>query len=135
VQVLACIFAIIWKVTTWFAWYDITENHHFYIAFMYKLEFYVPETHLDEVKSAVFQAGAGRIGNYDCCCWQTLGSGQFRPLAGSRPFLGQIDEIEKVPEWKVEMVFGEDYLMAVIEALESAHPYETPAYQYWMVQP
>jgi hypothetical protein len=47
-----------------------------------KIEFYVPETHLEQVKSAMFSAGAGRVGDYDCCAWQTLGQGQFRPQDG-----------------------------------------------------
>jgi len=52
----------------------------------YKLEVYVPLTHAEELKTALFDAGAGRIGNYDCCCWQSVGTGQFRPLAGSNAF-------------------------------------------------
>ncbi len=51
---------------------------------MYKICFYVPESHLEKVKEALFATGAGRIGDYDHCCWQTRGTGQFRPLA-SRP--------------------------------------------------
>lgn len=56
---------------------------------MYKLCFYVPESHLDVVKQAVFAAGGGRIGAYDSCCWQSLGQGQFRPLDGSQPYLAR----------------------------------------------
>lgn len=52
----------------------------------YKLCFYVPVTHIEQVKQAMFAAGAGTIGNYDCCAWQVLGVGQFRPLAGSQAF-------------------------------------------------
>ena len=51
--------------------------------------FYVPTANAETVKNAVFEAGGGRIGNYDRCCWQTTGTGQFRPLAGSQPFLGE----------------------------------------------
>lgn len=54
---------------------------------MYVMVFYVPQSHLEEVKEAVFSAGAGIMGGYDRCCFQTLGTGQFRPLAGSSPFL------------------------------------------------
>ena len=56
---------------------------------MYKLCFYVPDSHLEAVKKAVFAIGAGRIGAYDSCCWQVLGQGQYRPLEGSQPFLGK----------------------------------------------
>ena len=74
---------------------------------MLSIQFYVPESHLEPVKNALFAAGAGKIGNYDCCAWQTKGEGQFRALEGSQPFLGQKGQIEKVSEWKVEMVFAE----------------------------
>ena len=70
---------------------------------MYKLCFYVPESHLEAVKAAVFAAGAGRIGNYDSCCWEVLGQGQFRPLTGSDPFIGRQGEVERVAEYRVEM--------------------------------
>ena len=56
------------------------------IPALYKIELYVPESHLTAVKTAMFEAGAGRVGNYDLCAWQTRGEGQFRPLDGSRPF-------------------------------------------------
>ncbi len=95
---------------------------------MYKLCFYVPESDLEKVKSAVFAAGAGRIGNYDSCCWQTRGQGQFRPLEGSTPYLGQINKIESVEEYKVELVFKKELLKPIITALKSAHPYEEPAF-------
>ena len=100
---------------------------------MYKLVFYVPKEHAERVKDAVFAAGAGRIGNYDRCCWSVDGVGQFRPLDGSSPFIGGEGEVERVPETKVEMVCDGDSLRGVIEALLEAHPYETPAYQYWKV--
>jgi len=95
---------------------------------MYKLCFYVPESHLEQVKSAVFAAGAGRIGDYDSCCWQVLGQGQFRPLAGSRPFLGQHDTVEKVSEYRVELVCETQFVRAAVLALVEAHPYEEPAW-------
>lgn len=95
---------------------------------MYKITFYVPVTHVEQVKQAMFVAGAGRIGDYDCCAWQVLGVGQFRPLVGAKPFIGQIDQIEQVAEYKVEMVCDDAYLSAVIKALKANHPYQQPAY-------
>ena len=95
---------------------------------MYKLGFYVPDSHLEVVKAALFAAGAGTIGNYDSCCWQVLGRGQFRPLAGSNPHLGQQGMVEQVPEWRVEMVVPDALLKAVIAALRASHPYEEPAF-------
>jgi len=98
---------------------------------MYKLAFFVPESHLEHVKTAVFTAGAGRVGNYDQCCWQALGMGQFRPLAGSNPFIGTIQQLEKILEYRVEMVCTDELINAAITALRSAHPYEEPAIDVW----
>lgn len=95
---------------------------------MYKLGIYIPEAALERVKQALFDAGAGRIGNYDSCCWQTVGEGQFRPLAGSNPALGILDQIERVAEYRVELVCVADVLDDVIAALKASHPYEEPAY-------
>ncbi len=95
---------------------------------MLKLVIYIPDSHLEAVKSAVFAAGAGRIGNYDCCSWQTPGKGQFRPLDGSIPFLGEEGKVETVDEWRVEMVVPDEQLKLVLAALRLAHPYEEPAF-------
>ncbi|QGG75037.1 YqfO family protein [Pseudomonas syringae] len=99
---------------------------------MYKLAFFVPSSHVDEVKNAVFAAGAGRIGAYDHCAWQVLGQGQFRPLDGSQPFIGQSGVVESVQEWKVELVVADELIQqVVVVALKQSHPYETPAYEVW----
>ncbi len=95
---------------------------------MYQIFFYVPETHLDAVKNAVFVAGGGRIGDYDGCAWQVRGEGQFRPLAGAQPFVGQVGEFEKVVEYRVELVVADEHIHAVVAAMKSAHPYEEVAY-------
>ena len=100
---------------------------------MYKLAFYVPEEHLETVKTAVFAAGAGRIGDYDSCCWQVQGRGQFRPLEGSQPYVGSQDEIEQLPEYRVEMVCADDAIAEAVAALKRAHPYEEPAYEVWQL--
>lgn len=96
---------------------------------MIKLCFFVPLEALEAVKSAVFAAGAGRIGQYDQCCWQCEGTGQFRPLDGSDPYLGQTGQLETVVEYKVETVCADERLRDVIVALRKAHPYEEPAYE------
>lgn len=101
---------------------------------MYQLSFYVPAPHVDAVKQAVFDAGAGRIGAYDSCCWQMLGQGQFRPLPGSNPSVGGIGQLERVDEFKVEMVCDDDKVVAAVAALKHAHPYEEPAYQVWKLE-
>jgi hypothetical protein len=98
---------------------------------VYKLAFFVPASHVEVVKDAVFAAGGGRIGDYDHCAWQTLGQGQFRPLDGSQPFLGQAGQVEVVEEWKVELVVADELIAQVVAALKQSHPYETPAYEAW----
>ncbi|RJX81467.1 YqfO family protein [Pseudomonas sp. LS-2] len=101
---------------------------------MYKLAFFVPPSHVEQVKSALFAAGAGRIGAYDSCSWQVLGRGQFRPLDGSQPFIGQAGEIEQVEEWKVELVVADELIQQAVAALKHSHPYETPAYEVWKLE-
>jgi hypothetical protein len=95
---------------------------------MYKIAVYVPKDQLEPVKQAMFNKGAGRIGQYDCCSWQTLGQGQFRPLANSHPSLGTQGNLETVEEYLLEMVCDDDVIKSVIRALKQAHPYEEPAY-------
>lgn len=95
---------------------------------LYKIEFYVPETHLDAVKAAMFAAGAGKVGAYDSCAWQTLGRGQYRPLAGSSPHLGEAGRVESVAEYKVELVCEKCFVHAAIAAMLATHPYEAVAY-------
>jgi hypothetical protein len=95
---------------------------------VYKLCFYVTASHLEAVKEAVFATGAGRIGDYDSCCWQVAGQGQFRPLAGSQPFLGSHGTIEQVEEYRVELVCADQVVRAAVAALYDAHPYEEPAW-------
>ena len=101
---------------------------------MYKICVYVPENAVETVKSALFGAGAGRIGNYDCCCWQTSGTGQFRPLENSKPAIGSQGEIEQVDEIKVELVCDDALVKDAIAAMKQAHPYEEPAYDVWRLE-
>lgn len=98
---------------------------------MYKLCFFVPESHLEPVKQAVFAAGGGRIGDYEHCCWQVLGQGQFRPGQGADPFIGTAGELETVAEYRVELVCADELIAAAVAALKQAHPYEEPAYDVW----
>lgn len=95
---------------------------------MYKFIFFVPDSHVEIVKNAIFNAGGGKIGEYSHCAWQVLGRGQFKPLAGSNPYSGTIDALKTVPEWRVELVVADDLIMDAVHAMKSAHPYEVPAY-------
>lgn len=98
---------------------------------MYKLVFYVPKADVERVKEAVFASGAGRIGNYEACCWQVLGQGQFRPLAGSQPHIGNVDVLEQLAEYRVELVCTDALIESAVQALKQAHPYEEVAYDVW----
>lgn len=96
---------------------------------MFKLIFFVPDSALEVVKNAVFEAGAGHQGDYDQCAWQTKGEGQFRPLKGSQPYIGELNQLERVAEYRVETLVDEEVITAVVQALKQAHPYEEPAYE------
>lgn len=98
---------------------------------MYKLSFYVPASHVEQVKLALFEQGAGRFGRYDHCAWQVLGEGQFRPLAGSSPFVGNLNEDHRLAEYKVEMVCADRAIQAAVKALLACHPYQQPAYEIY----
>jgi hypothetical protein len=101
---------------------------------MYQLCFYVPKSHLELVKTALFKEGAGKIGNYDSCSWETEGKGQFRPLDGSSPFVGEENKVEQMLEFKVEMVCQDIYINSVLRKLLKVHPYETPAYSVYEIK-
>ncbi len=98
---------------------------------MYKLITYIPDSHIESVKQALFDAGAGQFDGYSHCSWQVLGLGQFKPLKGANPAIGEIDKIEYVSEWRVEVIVPDDKLMEVMNAYRAAHPYEVPAYDVY----
>lgn len=95
---------------------------------MYQLIIYIPELQCDNVTQAMFEQGAGRYGKYENCCWKVLGQGQFKPLVGSKPFIGQCNSTAFVSEYRVEMLCEASYLKQAIQAMKKAHPYEEPAY-------
>jgi structural toxin protein (hemagglutinin/hemolysin) RtxA len=95
---------------------------------LYEIFVHVPDSHVEEVKAAMFAAGAGKIGNYSHCSWQVKGEGQFCPEVGSKPFLGVLGKIEKVIECRVSVACTDDCIREVIAAMRKAHPYEMPAY-------
>lgn len=97
---------------------------------MVRLDTIVPDTHVEEVRIALFDAGAGAIGNYDCCSFNIQGNGTFRPLAGSNPFVGEEGEEHEEHETMVSVVLPTELTGKVEAALLEVHPYETPAYQF-----
>ncbi|EXS25410.1 MULTISPECIES: NGG1p interacting factor 3 protein, NIF3 [Acinetobacter] len=97
---------------------------------MLKLIYYVPDSHLESTKQAIFSAGAGGIGNYEHCAWQVKGIGQFKPVKGADPYIGEVGELEQVEEWRVETIVIEENAKAVAKALKASHPYEEPAFEF-----
>jgi len=100
---------------------------------MFKICFYVPFEYKEAVKSAMFAAGAGKIGKYQNCSWEVEGQGQFTGMQEAKPFINTTGEITTFREIKVEMICTEDVAQAVKQALIDAHPYETPAYQFMQI--
>lgn len=93
-----------------------------------KLVTFVPVKHLESVRDAIFKAGAGQIGDYSHCSFNTTGEGTYKPLKGATPFLGEVGEIHQEKEVKVEVVFPNHLKTKVTTALLNAHPYEEVAY-------
>ena len=96
-----------------------------------KLVWFVPAEALDATREAVFEAGGGRIGDYERCSWYSAGTGTFLGGEETDPALGERGREEHVPELRVETVVPEDRLDGVVAALRSAHPYEEPAYDVY----
>jgi structural hemagglutinin/hemolysin toxin protein RtxA len=100
---------------------------------LFQIYFYVPSTHKEVVKESMFAAGAGTIGKYQRCAFETAGRGQFEPMEGSHPFVGQKGVLEIAEEIKVEMVCTEQNLTAAIKAMKDKHPYEEVAFGYFPI--
>ncbi len=94
----------------------------------YKLVVFVPVNALKDVTNAVFAAGAGAIGNYRNCGFQTDGTGTFLPLKGANPTIGKPGRTETVEEIRFESIVPAEKLDAVVAAMKAAHPYEMPAF-------
>jgi len=91
----------------------------------------VPREALDTVRNALFEAGAGRIGDYENCSWYTQGTGTFLGGEGTNPTLGEAGREERVAELRLETVFPEERQEEVIAALRRSHPYEEPAFDIY----
>lgn len=95
---------------------------------LFKLSVYVPDSHADLVRSALFEAGAGHIGNYDSCSFNVGGFGTFRALEGACPAVGNLGELHREPECRVETIVPEFLLGAAVAKMKEVHPYEEVAY-------
>lgn len=101
---------------------------------LYKIVVYVPKNHEDKVREALGKSGAGHIGNYSDCTFNTDGKGTFRPLEGTNPFIGERDKLEVVDEVKIETIVPQRILGGVISAMIKAHPYEEVAYDLYKLE-
>lgn len=99
-----------------------------------KLVFFVPVKNADAVRQAIFEAGAGNIGNYDSCSFNILGSGTFRGLDGSNPFVGKPGKLHLEEEVRIETIVPFHVMNKVVKALMEAHPYEEVAYDIYPLE-
>ncbi len=93
-----------------------------------KLVVFVPAGYEEAVADALFQGGAGQIGNYDRCSFQAVGTGTFRPGAGTAPFRGSCGETERAREVRLETILPHHRIHRAVERMLRAHPYEEVAY-------
>jgi len=93
-----------------------------------KLITYIPVNETDKVLNALFEAGAGKLGNYQECSFQSTGNGTFFPLEKANPSIGKIGQRENVQETRVELIFETPLQSKIISTLLKNHPYEEPAY-------
>ena len=100
---------------------------------LHKLVWFVPEEALEQTRSAVFDAGAGRIGDYERCSWYSAGTGTFLAREGADPTIGEVGKEERVPELRVETVVPVDLASRVVRALLDAHPYEEVAFELYPI--
>jgi hypothetical protein len=98
---------------------------------MHKLVWFVPREALQATRDAVFEAGAGRIGDYERCSWYTAGTGTFLAREGADPVIGEVGREERVAELRVETVVPAERVGEVVRALVAAHPYEEVAYEVY----
>ena len=99
-----------------------------------KLVTYIPESHLDKVREAVFNAGAGVIGNYDSCGFVSQGEGSFRGNETTNPFVGDRGKLHYEKEMRLETVFVSHFKDKIIRALMASHPYEEVAYDIYLLE-
>jgi dinuclear metal center YbgI/SA1388 family protein len=99
-----------------------------------KLATFVPKSHAELVRNALFNAGAGNIGNYDSCSYNVFGEGTFRAGENANPFIGEPGELHTEPEVRIEMVLPVYRQPEVRRALIAVHPYEEPAYDFYLLE-
>src|SRR5690554_90294 len=96
-----------------------------------KLVVFCPESHSDQVKQAVFDAGGGNIGDYAECSFENTGTGAFSPQENANPTLGSIGKREQVKEVRIEVLISSHKENQIIKAMKTAHPYEEVAFDIY----
>lgn len=89
---------------------------------------FVPGAAAEEVRAAMFAAGAGQLGDYSRCSWSVTGTGQFLPGDGASPAVGAVGTVEQVTEERVETIAPARHRGRILAAMRAAHPYEEPAF-------
>ncbi len=108
---------------------DVTKSET-----LYKVAVYVPKSHENIVREALGNSGAGYIGNYSNCTFNISGIGTFKPEENTNQFIGEIGEIEKVDEIKIETIVPQGILQKVIDKMIKSHPYEEVAYDIYKLE-
>lgn len=101
---------------------------------MYKLNYYVPVDAKEKTKKALFDIGVGMFDNYECCSFETLGKGQFKPVGGANPNIGELNKLEVLDEYKVEMICTNELIHKAVQTLKEVHPYEEVAYEVFKME-
>ena len=98
---------------------------------IYKVITFVPQTHLEKVRLAACDAGAGKIGKYDSCTFMSSGIGTYKPLKGAKPYQGEVDKLERMGEAKLETFVNKKELTKIVKAIRGSHPYEEPVIEVY----
>lgn len=101
-----------------------------YAETLYKLIVFCPDSHTDEMRAALGQAGAGAIGDYSNCSFTSKGEGRFTAGANANPYSGKIGQEKIASEEKIEVIVPASIQQRVLKAMLMAHPYEEPAYDW-----
>lgn len=100
----------------------------------YKLVVFVPESHLQDLKDSLYENGAGRIGNYSHSGFVVSGTGSFKPLAESEPFIGEKNKVNNVEEYRLETIIKAEDISKITKKMIKAHPYEEPAWDLYKLE-
>jgi dinuclear metal center YbgI/SA1388 family protein len=101
---------------------------------LFKIVTFVPDAYSEKVRQAIFDTGAGYIGNYDSCSYNIKGTGTFRGGENTAPFVGAKGVLHSEPEIRIETIVKKEDLNSVISALKLSHPYEEPAYDIYQLE-